>query len=273
MTGPRPIFGASGRLPSAGMPSCSERSDDPEMDYRSTNEPVPAEDSDAGVESGPDDGTGAGAATAAATAAVGGAVGGAAAALATGAGGIGVAVAGGAIGVAAGPVMLGGALVGAGTVLALKGLGVPVDEAAAKAVKIAKEAAAKAAPAVSKGVAEGASAVGESIAASVPSVGKQVAAGAQAAGAGIRRAIGHRKPDMEKAVSPHARRQLYESQQGRCNGCGNGYEPKDLTLDHIKPRSKGGGNETDNLQLLCHNCNSIKGNKTMDYLRDRLKET
>ena len=160
---------------------------------------------------------------------------------------------------AAGPVIVGGALVGAGTVLALKGLGVPVDEAAAKAMKTAKEAAAKAAPAVSKGVAEGASVVGEAIAASGPSVGKRVAAGAEAAGAGIRRAIGHRKPDMEKAVSPHARRQLYEVQQGRCNGCGNDYQPKDLTLDHIKPGSKGGSNETDNLQLLCHNCQQHQG--------------
>ena len=225
------------------------------------------------MEAQPDSDAGDSVATAAATAAVGGAVGGAAAALATGAGGIGVAMAGGAFGVAAGPVIVGGALVGAGTVLALKGLGVPVDEAAARAAKTAKEAATNAAPAVSKRVAEVASAVGDAIASSAPTVGKRVAAGAEAAGAGIRRAIGHRKPDMENAVSPHARRQLYEAQQGRCNGCGTDYLPKDLTLDHIKPGSKGGSNETDNLQLLCHNCNSIKGNRSMDYLRARLKET
>ena len=83
--------------------------------------------------------------------------------------------------------------------------------------------------------------------------------------------MGHRKPDMKNAVPPHARRHLYEAQDGRCNGCGNAYKPRDLTLDHIKPESKGGSNDIENLQLLCHNCNSIKGNRTMEYLRKRLQ--
>jgi len=30
------------------------------------------------------------------------------------------------------------------------------------------------------------------------------------------------------------------------------------TLDHIKPRSKGGTNDDDNLQLLCRRCNRAK---------------
>ena len=32
-----------------------------------------------------------------------------------------------------------------------------------------------------------------------------------------------------------------------------------LTLDHIKPRSKGGIRSKNNVQLLCNNCNSFKG--------------
>lgn len=35
----------------------------------------------------------------------------------------------------------------------------------------------------------------------------------------------------------------------------------DLTLDHIFPRSLGGGDEIDNLQILCRSCNSRKGQK------------
>lgn len=35
--------------------------------------------------------------------------------------------------------------------------------------------------------------------------------------------------------------------------------PAELTVDHIKPRSKGGTNELSNLRLLCRSCNSRKG--------------
>lgn len=35
----------------------------------------------------------------------------------------------------------------------------------------------------------------------------------------------------------------------------------DLTIDHIKPVSKGGGNEAENLRAACRTCNTKKGDK------------
>lgn len=64
---------------------------------------------------------------------------------------------------------------------------------------------------------------------------------------------------------------LYAKQDGKCNGCSNEYEVKDLSIDHIKPKGKGGSDKTENLQLLCHNCNNLKGYRTMAYLKDKLK--
>jgi ribosomal protein S27E len=46
----------------------------------------------------------------------------------------------------------------------------------------------------------------------------------------------------------------------QCNFCGE-KEEKKLTIDHIKPVSKGGTDDLNNLQILCRSCNSKKGAK------------
>lgn len=45
-----------------------------------------------------------------------------------------------------------------------------------------------------------------------------------------------------------------------------------LSVDHIVPTSKGGTDDPSNLQLLCHSCNAIKGNRSMAFLQERLRE-
>ena len=55
---------------------------------------------------------------------------------------------------------------------------------------------------------------------------------------------------------------LYGRQEGRCAGCGHHFPFQNFTIDHIVPKSKGGTDHLDNLQLLCNHCNSVKG--TMD---------
>ena len=47
--------------------------------------------------------------------------------------------------------------------------------------------------------------------------------------------------------------------QGDCAGCTH-FKYRNPTLDHVVPRSKG-GQDAENLQLLCGHCNSVKGGR------------
>ena len=66
---------------------------------------------------------------------------------------------------------------------------------------------------------------------------------------------------------------LYGKQEGYCNGCKGHFPFRNMTIDHIVPKSKGGTDHEENLQLLCGACNSTKGNGTQAELIARLKNT
>lgn len=57
---------------------------------------------------------------------------------------------------------------------------------------------------------------------------------------------------------------------GRCALCGATKIERPLDVDHIIPRSKGGKNEYENLQVLCSKCNRTKGNKDATDFRNDL---
>ncbi len=52
-------------------------------------------------------------------------------------------------------------------------------------------------------------------------------------------------------------------QEGVCGGCETHFPFRVMDVDHMLPRSKGGTDHPDNLQLLCSGCNRSKGGRTM----------
>ncbi|MDR1102639.1 MAG: HNH endonuclease [Tannerella sp.] len=67
--------------------------------------------------------------------------------------------------------------------------------------------------------------------------------------------------------SKSIKERLYKEQNGLCNGCKTQFEIRNLEIDHIIPKSKGGGDYYENYQLLCSSCNRMKGDRPMEYLR------
>lgn len=76
---------------------------------------------------------------------------------------------------------------------------------------------------------------------------------------------------IEKPTQP-IKQLLYDEQGGKCNACGNEMRIIDFEIDHIIPKSKGGNDTKENYQLLCGYCNKTKGNRPMEYLREKIRQ-
>lgn len=79
--------------------------------------------------------------------------------------------------------------------------------------------------------------------------------------------IGYKRPPstrkQRKAYIPEEIRwEVWERDDFRCRQCG---ARRFLRIDHIFPESLGGEVITENLQTLCHSCNSKKGTKIMPF--------
>lgn len=59
-----------------------------------------------------------------------------------------------------------------------------------------------------------------------------------------------------------SRENIYARDQYKCQYCGEEFNSKDLTLDHIHPESRGGKNSWLNLVACCGPCNNKKDNRT-----------
>lgn len=58
-----------------------------------------------------------------------------------------------------------------------------------------------------------------------------------------------------------------------CQYCGHVFERRALTLDHVKPKSKGGENSWENLVTACSPCNTSKGSEYIKPLNNPLLPT
>ena len=62
------------------------------------------------------------------------------------------------------------------------------------------------------------------------------------------------------------RQKVFDRDNNQCVFCGS---RKDLTVDHILPKSKGGKSNSENLQTLCGPCNSRKSS----YFKGEVQES
>ncbi|NES99281.1 MAG: HNH endonuclease [Sphaerospermopsis sp. SIO1G2] len=67
---------------------------------------------------------------------------------------------------------------------------------------------------------------------------------------------------------PVNRREVLRRDHHSCQYCGT---HKNLTLDHVIPRSKGGSHSWDNVVTACSRCNSLKGDKTPEEVGLKLR--
>jgi hypothetical protein len=64
-----------------------------------------------------------------------------------------------------------------------------------------------------------------------------------------------------RAFDKKQKREAYERQKGICVHCREHFELEEMEADHIKPWREGGTTVAENCQMLCRNCNRIKGGK------------
>ncbi len=61
---------------------------------------------------------------------------------------------------------------------------------------------------------------------------------------------------------PLNRRNIYHRDGSVCQYCGRKHPSSELSLDHVMPRSRGGGDTWENLVCACTTCNARKADKT-----------
>ena len=61
-----------------------------------------------------------------------------------------------------------------------------------------------------------------------------------------------------------SRRAIIKRDKSSCQYCGKHLSTKDITIDHVVPKSQGGNNSFINCVVSCLKCNSLKSNKNLE---------
>lgn len=69
----------------------------------------------------------------------------------------------------------------------------------------------------------------------------------------------HKQPRQQVKLN---RRNIYARDLNRCQYCGKHFSGSELSIDHVVPRSQGGGNTWTNVVCCCVRCNVRKGGRT-----------
>ena len=69
---------------------------------------------------------------------------------------------------------------------------------------------------------------------------------------------------LPKKQVKFTRENIYRRDGFQCQYCSNRFEAKDLNLDHVVPRDKGGRTTWENVVCSCISCNTRKANKLPD---------
>ena len=67
---------------------------------------------------------------------------------------------------------------------------------------------------------------------------------------------------MPKKEVKFTRHNIFERDRNTCQYCGHIFERKDLNLDHVIPRDRGGPTSWENIVCSCIRCNTQKANRT-----------
>src|ERR1700744_4956688 len=77
---------------------------------------------------------------------------------------------------------------------------------------------------------------------------------------------------MPKKEVKFTRHNIFERDHNQCQYCGEKFDRKDLNLDHVIPRDRGGETSWENIVCSCVPCNSRKGNRTPQEARLRRRQ-